>query len=42
MLAEMPDHAAVDVLLEHDPCKQAALYQSVEIHHWRYGGRPTT
>ncbi|HKB46655.1 MAG TPA: YciI family protein [Ktedonobacterales bacterium] len=41
ILAEVPDRAAVDALLEHDPGAQAALYQSVEIHHWRFGGRPT-
>jgi uncharacterized protein YciI len=41
LLAELPDRAAVDALLEHDPCAQASLYESVEIHHWRLGGRPT-
>jgi uncharacterized protein YciI len=41
LLAEMPDRAAVDALLKHDPCAQAGLYQSLEIHHWRFGGRPT-
>jgi uncharacterized protein len=42
MLAEAPDRAAVEALVESDPFAQAGLYQSVEIHRWRFGGRPTT
>jgi uncharacterized protein YciI len=42
MLAEAPDRAAVEALVESDPFAQAGLYQSVEIYRWRFGGRPTT
>jgi uncharacterized protein YciI len=42
MLAEAPDRAAVEALVESDPFAQAGLYESVEIHRWRFGGRPTT
>jgi uncharacterized protein len=41
MLAEAPDRAAVEALAQSDPFTQAGLYQSVEIHRWRFGGRPT-
>jgi len=41
MLAEVPNHAAVETLAERDPFTQAGLYQSVEIHRWRFGGRPS-
>jgi uncharacterized protein YciI len=42
LLAEAPDRAAVEALAARDPYAQAGLYQSVEIHRWRFGGRPTT
>ena len=42
MLAEAPDRAAVEALVQSDPFAQAGLYESVEIHRWRFGGRPTT
>jgi uncharacterized protein YciI len=42
MLAEAPDRAAVEALAASDPYAQARLYQSVEIHRWRFGGRITT
>jgi uncharacterized protein YciI len=42
MLAEAPDRAAVESLAASDPFAQAELYELVEIHHWRFGGRPTT
>jgi hypothetical protein len=41
MLAEAPDRAAAEALIESDPFAQAGLYESVEIHRWRFGGRPT-
>jgi uncharacterized protein YciI len=41
MLAEASDHAAVEALAARDPYAQAGLYQSVEIHRWRLGGRPS-
>jgi uncharacterized protein YciI len=42
MLAEAPDRAGVESLAASDPYAQAGLYESVEIHRWRFGGRPTT
>jgi len=41
MLAEAPDRAAVETLAQDDPFAQAGLYESVEIHRWRFGGRPS-
>jgi uncharacterized protein len=41
MLAEAPDRAAAEGLAASDPYAQTGLYQSVEIHRWRFGGRPT-
>jgi uncharacterized protein YciI len=41
MLAEAPDRAAVEALVQSDPFAQAGLYQSVEIRRWRFGGRPS-
>lgn len=41
MLAQAPDRAAVAELVASDPFAQAGLYQSVEIHRWRFGGRPS-
>jgi len=40
MLVEAPDRATVEELAASDPCAQARLYQLVEIHRWRFGGRP--
>ncbi|HEY7020308.1 MAG TPA: YciI family protein [Ktedonobacterales bacterium] len=42
MLAEAPDRAAVEAFIASDPYAQAGLYQSVEIHRWRFGGRHAT
>jgi uncharacterized protein YciI len=42
LLAEAPDRAAAEALAARDPYAQAGRYQSVEIHRWRFGGRPTT
>lgn len=41
MLAEAPDRAAVETLAQDDPFAQAGLYESVKIHRWRFGGRPS-
>jgi uncharacterized protein YciI len=41
MLAEAPDRVAVEALAHDDPFAQAGLYESVEIHGWRFGGRPS-
>ena len=40
MLIELPDQGAVDAMLQDEPFVLAGLYASVEIHHWRFGGRP--
>lgn len=39
MLVEYPDRTALESMLEHEPCIRAALYESVEIHDWQFGGR---
>jgi uncharacterized protein YciI len=39
-MAELADHAAAEALLVHDPYSRAGLYDSVEVHTWRFGGRP--
>jgi uncharacterized protein len=41
LLAEAPDRAAVEALAQSDPFAQSGLYELVEIHRWRFGGRPT-
>jgi uncharacterized protein YciI len=41
LLAEAPDRAAAAALAESDPFALAGLYQSVVIHRWRFGGRPS-
>jgi uncharacterized protein YciI len=40
MLVELPDRDAVEGLLAEEPCARAGLYESIEIHDWRFGGRP--
>lgn len=40
LLVELPDRAAAETLMEHDPFARAGLYERVEIHDWRFGGRP--
>lgn len=36
---ELPDRAAVDTFLADEPYTNAGLYERVEIHRWRFGGR---
>jgi uncharacterized protein YciI len=38
-IIELPDRAAVDAFLADEPYTCAGLYESVEIHRWRFGGR---
>lgn len=38
-IIELPDRAAVDLFLADEPYSCAGLYESVEIHRWRFGGR---
>ncbi|WP_354040558.1 YciI family protein [Devosia sp. UYZn731] len=40
MLVELPSRMKVEVLQTEDPYNQADLYQEIEIHRWRFGGRP--
>jgi uncharacterized protein YciI len=39
-LIELPDRASAEALPAHDPYSRAGLYDSVEVHPWRFGGRP--
>ena len=39
MMIELPDRAAVEAMLVDDPYVRAGLYDSIEIHNWRFGGR---
>jgi uncharacterized protein YciI len=38
ILAELPDRGAAEALMAHDPAGRR--YTEVEIHRWRFGGRP--
>ncbi|NNN30026.1 hypothetical protein HLK59_06555 [Streptomyces sp. S3(2020)] len=40
LLLELPDRGAVEALMADEPYARAGLYESVEIHDWRFGGRP--
>ena len=40
MLVELGSHAGVEAMLANEPYTQAGLYTSIEIHGWRFGGRP--
>lgn len=39
MVVELPDRAAADTMVKNDPFMQAGLYEKVEVHYWRFGGR---
>ena len=39
MLIELPDRAAVAAMLADEPYVRNGLYESIEIHPWRFGGR---
>jgi uncharacterized protein len=39
-LLELPDLAAAEQLINHSPAARAGLYAQLEIHYWRFGGRP--
>ncbi len=36
---ELPSRAQVEAMLAEDPYAQAGLYERLEIHPWRFGGR---
>jgi len=39
MMVELADRAAVDAMIQDDPYAKAGLYETVEVHYWRFGGR---
>lgn len=39
MAIELPDRAAVDAMLADEPYVQNGLYDQIEVHRWRFGGR---
>jgi uncharacterized protein YciI len=39
MMVELPDRAAAEAMMADDPYVRAGLYDSIEIHNWRFGGR---
>jgi uncharacterized protein len=39
ILAELPDRGALDAMLADEPYVRAALYASLEVHDWHFGGR---
>jgi uncharacterized protein YciI len=41
MLVELRDRAAVEAMLAEAPYVRAGMYAGVEVHHWRFGGRPS-
>lgn len=38
-LLELPDVTAVEQLIGASPVARAGLYEQLEVHHWRFGGR---
>ncbi|TDB83125.1 hypothetical protein E1264_29665 [Actinomadura sp. KC216] len=39
LMAELPDRAAAETLMADDPYSRNGFYETVEIHHWEFGGR---
>ncbi|MGO1081369.1 YciI family protein [Inquilinus sp. CA228] len=39
-MVELPSRSDVEAMLATDPYAKAGLYDRVEIHRWRFGGRP--
>jgi uncharacterized protein len=39
-LVERPDRPATEAMMNGSPYARAGLYTAVEIHNWRFGGRP--
>jgi uncharacterized protein YciI len=42
LLVEVADRNLVGSMMAEGPYAEAGLYERVEIHDWRFGGRPTT
>ncbi|GHA10445.1 hypothetical protein GCM10010372_07750 [Streptomyces tauricus] len=40
LLVELPDREAAETMMAAEPYARGGLYRSVEIHDWRFGGRP--
>jgi uncharacterized protein YciI len=40
MLVQLPDRDSAEALVTHGPYARAGLYDIVEVHSWRFGGRP--
>lgn len=40
VLAELADREAAEAMMAGEPYARAGRYESVEIHDWRFGGRP--
>lgn len=38
-LLELPDLSAAEQLIDASPAARAGLYEHLELHHWRFGGR---
>jgi uncharacterized protein len=39
-LIEAADRAEVEAIMDHCPYAREGLYRAIEIHDWRFGGRP--
>lgn len=39
MMVELADRSAVDAMIRDDPYAKAGLYETIEVHYWRFGGR---
>ncbi|MFE0753952.1 YciI family protein [Inquilinus sp. NPDC058860] len=40
LMVEQPSRPAAEAMLAADPYATAGIYERVEIHRWRFGGRP--
>jgi uncharacterized protein YciI len=38
-MIELPDRSAVETMLAGDPFVKAGLYERLQTHRWRFGGR---
>jgi uncharacterized protein len=42
LMVELPDRSLVESMMAEGPYADAGLYESIEIHDWRFGGRPVS
>jgi uncharacterized protein YciI len=40
LMAELADRSAVESMMASGPYAEEGLYEYVEVHDWRFGGRP--